>query len=136
MRGTRYDLCYVFLVSLVVFCFVLSEGIFAFVSQMKERGVCLMICSWQPTVFWSMTAVPLQVLIYQTLPFFCITQAWPDIATAQSVETASWFPLSRGSNNEASISWMAQNSHYNFPFLTCRDYTDNQEVFWVCLLCC
>lgn len=32
-----------FLVSLVVFCFVLSEGFFAFVSQMKERGVCLKI---------------------------------------------------------------------------------------------
>lgn len=80
------------------------------------------------------------VLICRASPFFCITQAWPNVATAQSVEKSSWLPLNRGSNtqrfsNEASIIWTAQNSHHDFSFLTYKDYTDNQEVFWVYLLC-
>lgn len=142
-----YVMCFWFC-WLLLFCFVWRPFFFAFVSQKKEgfawkaaSMVLLgMTCSWQPSVCQSMTALSFQVLVCQASPFFCITQAWPNIATAQSVEKSSWLPLNRGSNtqgfnDEASISWTAQNSHHDFSFLTYKDYTDNQEVFWVYLLC-
>lgn len=133
------------------FCYVLSEGPFfmlLFLRRKKEgfawkaASMVLpgMTCSWQPSVCQSMTALSFQVLVCQASPFFCITQPWPNIATARSVEKSLWLPLNRGSNtqgfnDEASISWTAQNSHHDFSFLTYKDYTDNQEVFWTYLLC-
>lgn len=88
-----------------LFCFFLYCFIwrlFAFVSQVKEREVCLkiskrevqpsMTSSWQPSVCCSVTALSFQGLIYQTSPFFCSTHAWTDIAASQTIEKASWPP--------------------------------------------
>lgn len=83
-------------------------------------------CSQQLSVCCAVTALSFQVLIYQTSPFFCMTQAWPDIATSQSVEKASRFPTNRRSNpwkfnSEATISWMGEKSKDDLSYLTQKD---------------